>query len=989
MQLEEYLNSTENKRRILVVSDLSRGHDLIRKHEAVTGVMVHNITCMTIPQLIDEVDLYIQSENGFEIQNTVIDQTEAMMLFRSIIFKNLKSLKFFTNEKMMDLVTTKEIFNKANLVRSNGWTGAESKSGNSRVSDLKLLISEYEQKLEDEKLLDSIALLKTVIAKMKNWVDLEAELKNILSAEISYLKEDMEQISGIQREFLSLIQNNQDSPVELYAVNPTMEMLDHCGAKAEFFRGYGSYNEASFVANDILAKNLPFGSVTVLYTSQAQLAPITAALQGNGLSANIVSDYQAQNNAYISLARRILAWAKDDFSEKALEKILASSVIRAEVDDGTGTKINVLASQKYYDHVLKAKESKNSSIILGWGYNRNIDFITNRIAVASTDAEKSVLKLHKELIEIFGANDKPYDDKNKVKPSIVYKKLVQFMENNTSSSEEYAIGMDAIRRLAGAVNLEDRSLALSEIITFIDELLASISVSDTASADAISVQSVSGEWALLSRPNVYVIGLSLKDMQGSTTESPVLSDEEMEIYLGPGYKPTIKAKTDIREKNLYRTLKSFDGDSIVFGFSSYDTVGFYESNPSSFFREALHKFKGIEIDALPEFVYGNPVNAVDIASPKGMADKAGYDVRTTTSNSSMEVLLDCPKKYYYSKMLKVPENTYTESDYSQWLDARLKGSFFHEIAEKYVNQMLIKPVAESYEATADEALINSIAEKIKDEMLVEMPVAFKGLATRETEKLIEAAVSYLNRLHEILVASGWRALFTELRFDQATYGVEDYEANPYEFVLAGVIDRIDYFADHCAKKILIRIVDYKTGRKDSKKKEDNLGKLLQYAVYEKALMETGHHTDETGVDKMLLDVVKEKIATLESLWNIDEWEVEFESFNYVFPMENKDFEPIRIEAGEIEGINLTRLKCILTALQDKKTYPDHLELREIVKEYATKYVAKDAGISSLSANMDQVDRSGTVTGISKNEIEYCKYCDYGDACIHRKAGEIK
>ncbi len=988
MQLEEYLNSTENKRRILVVSDLSRGHNLIRKHEATTGLMVHNITCMTIPQLIDEVDLYIQSENGFEIQNTVIDQTEAMMLFRSIIFKNLKSLKFFTNEKMMDLVTTKEIFNKANLVRSNGWTGAESKSGNSRVSDLKLLISEYEQKLEDEKLLDSIALLKTVIAQMKKWVDLEAELKNILSAEISYLKEDMEQISGIQREFLSLIQNNQDSPVELYAVNPTMEMLDHCSAKAEFFRGYGSYNEASFVANDILSKNLPFGSVTVLYTSQAQLAPIIAALQGNGLSANIVSDYPAQNNAYIGLARRILAWAKDDFSEKALEKILASSVIRAEADDGTGAKTNVLASQKYYDHVLKAKDSKDKSIILGWGYNRNVDFINQRTA-ASTDGEKAVLKLHKELVEIFGANDKPYDDKNKVQPSIVYKKLVQFMENNTSSSEEYAIGMDAIKRLSGAVNLEDRSLTLDEVITFIDELLASVSIKDASSADAISVQNLSGDWALLSRPNVYVIGLSLKDMQGSTTESPVLSDDEMEAYLGAGYKPTVKAKADLSEKNLYRTLNTFTGECIVFGFSSYDTVGFYENNPSSFFREALHKFKGIEIDALPEFVYGNPVNVVDIASPKGLTDKIDYDIRTTTSNSSMEVLLDCPKKYYYSKMLKVPENTYTESDYSQWLDARLKGLFFHEIAEKYVYQTLIKPAAESYEATADEALINSIAEKIKDEMLVEMPVAFEGLATRETENLIEAAVSYLNRLHETLVASGWRALFTELRFDQATYGVEDYEANTYEFVFEGVIDRIDYFADHSAKKILIRIVDYKTGRKNSKKKEDDLGKLLQYAVYEKALMETGHHTDETGVDKMLLDVVKEKIATLESIGNIDEWEVEFESFNYVFPMENKDFEPIRIEAGEIEGVNLTRLKCILTALQDKKTYPDHVELREIVKEYATKYVAKDAGISSLSANMDQVDRSGTVTGISKNEIEYCKYCDYGDACIHRKAGEIK
>lgn len=986
MRLEDYLNSTENKRRILVVSDISRGHDLMRKHEAMTGALIHNVTCMTITQLIDAVNLYIQSENGFELQNTVIDPTEALMLFRSIVFKNIKSLKFFNNEKMMDLVTTREIFSKANLVRSNGWTGKEPKSGNERVSDLKLLISEYEKRLEEEKILDGIALLKMVIAQMKKWANPDAELKNIFCAEIAYLKEDMDQLSGIQREFLLLVQNNQDLPVELYEVIPSLEMLDNCASKAEFFRGYGSYNEVSFVANDILSKKIPFGSVTVLYTSNAQLAPITAALQGNGLAANIVSDYSAEGNAYVSLTRKIIAWANDDFSEKALEKIFACSVIRVEADDETGNKVNVLASQKYYNHVLKAKED---NVILGWGYNRNIEFINHRTEAATTDSEKSVLKLHRELIDIFGKNGKQYDEKNKVQPSEVYKKLVRFVENNTVTGEEYAAGMDAIKRLSGAVNFEDRSLPLNEIIIFVDELLATASVKDSESPDAISVQKFSGDWVLLSRPNVYIIGLSLKDMQGSTTESPVLSDDEMEKYLGIGYKPTIKAVTELSEKNLYRTLKTFNGEGITFGFSSYDTVSFCANNPSSFFREALHKFKGTEIGDLPEFVYGNPTNPIDIPLPTGLKDKTVYDVHSTTSNSSMEVLLDCPKKYYYSKLRKVPENTYIECDYSRWLDARLKGSFFHEIAEKYVNQMLIKPASEGYAVTADEVLIRSIAEKIMDKMLIEMPVAFEGLAIRETENLIEAAVAYFNRLHNILGTSGWRPLFTEFRFDQATYKVEDYESNPYEFAFTGIIDRIDYLTDHSANKILLRIVDYKTGKKASKRKEDDLGKLLQYTVYENALMKTGHHTDEKGTDKMLLDAVKKKISELESVENIDEWDIEFESFNYAFPMENKDFEPIKIEAAKIEGINLTRLKCILTALQDKKTYPDHLELYEIVKEYALKYSAKDAEISNLSFNMTHTDKSGNVTGISDDEINHCKYCEYGDVCIHRKAGEIK
>lgn len=82
MLLNDYLNSKEQHKRILVVSDLSRGHDLVRKQEAVTGELVRNVTCMTIAQLIDAVHLYIQSENGFVLQNMLIDQTEAMMLYR-------------------------------------------------------------------------------------------------------------------------------------------------------------------------------------------------------------------------------------------------------------------------------------------------------------------------------------------------------------------------------------------------------------------------------------------------------------------------------------------------------------------------------------------------------------------------------------------------------------------------------------------------------------------------------------------------------------------------------------------------------------------------------------------------------------------------------------------------------------------------------------------------------------------------------------------
>ncbi len=51
MLLKDYLDITTHGRRILIVSDLARGQALIRMHEEKTGVMVRNVTCMTIAQM--------------------------------------------------------------------------------------------------------------------------------------------------------------------------------------------------------------------------------------------------------------------------------------------------------------------------------------------------------------------------------------------------------------------------------------------------------------------------------------------------------------------------------------------------------------------------------------------------------------------------------------------------------------------------------------------------------------------------------------------------------------------------------------------------------------------------------------------------------------------------------------------------------------------------------------------------------------------------
>lgn len=979
MILKDYLNREVHDRRILIVSDIVRGNALIRLHERKTGRMVRNVNCMTIAQMTDVLYRYILSTDGFDEEKEFLESTEAMLLFRKILFKNLESLRYFNNDKMMDLATTFEIFRKANLVRTNGWSGEEEKHENKRVSDLKLLISEYEDKLSTDNMIDQVAKEKYVLEKVKSFSSFKDELRYIFAAEISYLAEDVETFNGVESELLEAFRNAEDAEIHVFENIPSLDELRNCKGKTSFFRGYGSFNEASYIANDIFEKVYPFGNVTVLYSSSSQIPAIEAALSGNGIPMNIVSNHPISDNAYISLAKRIITWAEDDYSEKALDAILLSPIISVQVDDGFGNMINALSGQKYFDHILNAHNRRDNGYTLGWGYDRNAGFIEHEKKHAKDDSVKEVLKMQGALLDIFSDSGKPYGDENKIRPIIIYEKLVAFIEKYSSRDADYAIGIDSIKRLSGAVRVEERALSLKEVLEFIKELLSTVVISDSEETTAVKVQAMK-DWCLLDRPVVYVIGLSLKDMQGNTTESPVLFDNEMENFLSTGYVPTIKNETDIRESHLLYSLSSFDGESITFGYSNYDTVNFWENNASAFFREALSAFGSGSIKDLPEFVYGNPSDPVLPLAIPACKDKSSYDVKLETSSSSLEVLLDCPKKFAYDKIMHIPDNEFSECNYGQWLDARLKGSFFHKIVEEYCNSRLVLKASEAYETVVDKTVVEMIAKKEESHLLFEAPYAFKKLADRETEDLIEDATEYLQTLiDELNGPLSWRVLKAEQKFVEASYSVKSFDGKEYPFELTGYIDRIDYRIDKASGKCFIRIVDYKTGKREKKDNENKLGKLIQYAVYKKALMETGKAEDDiTGVVP-IKEYICDLIAGLEEDNSVKDLDLEFECFQYVFPLDKSSKAPFVINESDLEGINLIRLKSILATIEHKHTYPDHKELIDTLAALATDYPNDAGDINNLLS---------ILTGNKKKETENCEYCAYKYLCTNRKASEL-
>lgn len=1010
MKLKELLEKQEENKKILIVSDLSRAQSLFRQYEAQTGMLIKNITCKTISQLAMDVYHYWQAESSFQKLHRVLEPDEAMMLFRNIIFENKESLCFFIDENMLDITTSKNIFRSINIIRSNGWSGEECKdNGNEdqsrRIQDLKFLIERYEDYLNTNQLLDQEALLSSVIGFLQNnnLSKNKEENQKLFGGEVYALSEDMEYLTGLQSKFVSLLLTDEESKVNIYDNIPNYDMLSDVlkNKSVRFFKGYGSYNEAAYIANDILANQIPFGLVTVVYTSSSQLPALDAAFKGNGLRARHLSKRPLSDDAFIALTRRILAWARDNFSEKALDTVLASPAIRVKAKNKDGEEKNVIGGQAYYNLVLNARNRMQDSFALGWGYERNVQFIQKEKALLEADKKeelpsdaeikieqkKAVLEMYEKLIAVFGEDGKAYDE---ILPQTIYCKLVEFIDKYHNSAlfinnENAANGLAGIKNLSGVVSMENRKISLQKAIDYIDELLASADGSEKCEESAVSIQKLN-QWLVLERPYIYIIGLSLKDFQGQTIESPVLTDNEMEVFLKEGYRPTIKNEAERKERDIRRTLAAFDGTMLTMGYSDYDTVDFCENNPSGVYRALLHQLTGKNIQELPEFVYGNPDSVIKISNPHSAALHAqlSYGINLKTSNSSLEIFLDCPKQYAYEKRFFIPKKEYAECDYGRWLDALHYGSFFHLVAQKYITKNLIKPRTQSYEEKVQAADVKQMVLDVKKDMLLEYPAPFLEKAEAETVEIENCCLRFFNALHKQLTSPdgdlGWRVLVAEKEFSGLIYRVTDLKGVPYDFELNGYVDRIDYRFDREQEKIYLRVIDYKTGKKKNKESNNDVGKVIQHAIYKKAVMEP----------HVLLDNLLGEIDRLEednkasALYQKNPGSVMFDSFQYTFPQEQEEQSVLRIEGAEVEGNNVTRLQVELTAMSELNNYPDHMDLVRKLNEYKD-----DSGYEQFKSKLDELYDCIVENGKPNSvEMNYCKYCNYGNICPKRKAGEI-
>ena len=250
--------------------------------------------------------------------------------------------------------------------------------------------------------------------------------------------------------------------------------------------------------------------------------------------------------------------------------------------------------------------------------------------------------------------------------------------------------------------------------------------------------------------------------------------------------------TRAKEK-LYLTAANFYGDAKR------------KKKPSIFLHEILDEditqsFNDPEYGGLDE----SPKDRIShFKNEDGIVEESMEDIDTTkkVSYSQLNTYEDCPKKYKYSYVLKIPSKPHASLSFGTTIHNTLKDFY-----------TLVKESNEGLEG---------IVEKPDEKKLLELyethwiPIGYDSKAHADKRRSFGKKI----------LKEYYKNLYSQ---EQRPYRLEEsFSVHVEESVFVGKIDRID-IVDDSGKKLKVEIVDYKTGKV---KNATNIKKDLQLPLY--------------------------------------------------------------------------------------------------------------------------------------------------------------
>ncbi len=702
MHFLEWVRQPGNK--LIITDNIKNANAVVRNANRKAGLDIFQLNCMRIQELALELVTAHRAQRNSMKPIRLLQPEAGIYMLDSLL--NEKQYEFLPKECYC-IKTTKAIYQSMQQIRMNHATEAFEAAGTGKVADLKAMISCYEERIQKEGYLDVVLVLREacqLLGGLQNKDELLLLLpwmKEISLADFA----DME-YTALEADFLHslfTILEQEKLSLEYYVQGEKKPQVAY-----RFFKAYGIVNEVQYVVKQILEQKLPLGEVNVFYTGE-EYEPFIKGLFGkHNISYRFLTRESLQENKLMLFVQGVLRFAEEDF----LYERLAEVVENPWMTFGNVLDKEAMEEKKYYTSARRCYDQFLKRGI-GWGKERYEACIQREEQdEESTQKYRLYLDFLQDLLKVF---------ETEKSCGAVYGSLLEFAAKYTHKCEERNRTLAILKEQLEILEQIEPQDSLQKTISLIREYLQDMETKQAVETDAVSVIHLQKQ-EVLEREYNFLIGLSAKQFMADMSESPILSDEELKLYLVGKVELAKEAGDRVRE-NLLRTLATLETGMIYMGYSTYDTIELKEGSPSVFYLDCLE-------------LWGEP------------AEETGEEQVENTDEEIHKKKVESQSFAILKGPLYMPELQVAEAIGEQQVDEEdEKESNVSDIEDAEDGQqellgeakdVIVKPTADGQEVlqeTADNRLICKMSPSALH-ILMECPLRYyyhyrKGLAERE------------------------------------------------------------------------------------------------------------------------------------------------------------------------------------------------------------------------------------------------------------------
>ena len=507
--------------------------------------------------------------------------------------------------------------------------------------------------------------------------------------------------------------------------------------------------------------------------------------------------------------------------------------------------------------------------------------------------------------------------------------------------------------------------------------------------------------------NAFFIGVNEGIFPKISEEDILFNDEQLKELQEKGLelKETTISKQNMAKYNIYNVLNSVTNEiNILIPISDYSgkslriSSELNETNINSIYSKneileymlelinnvKIEDYTNEKISSIYEYInndiqYNTLLNYIknDDNLNKKNLEKI-YGDKFDTSISKLELFKKCPFSYYMKYLLKIePRREFEISS----LDV---GSFMHEVLEEFSKYLFENNI------TWQSLLLNEEWNEKLDEVIEKKLNANLGNKKQSIkyEILKEKLINTMKKVVKVIATS-----FNQSEFVPYGYEIEFKEGKLFAPIkikisenktmnIIGKIDRVDVLRAN--DNMYVRIIDYKSSKKDLKLEDIKDGISLQLITYLDSFIENVNKIEKQkqNINKvlpagMLYFNLSDKLINLKDYIN-DEEKIKDET----------------IKALRMKGIFLKDLKII--EKMDKKLSTDKrlidISKTTLTKDNTNRALSEDEyknlffQTKNILGEIGNEIISGVVRIRPNKKCDYCKYCNYSSVC--RKQSEI-